>query len=235
MSSTSAVSLRKKASAHSSRFARNCRMCSSSSLAPVLWKRQYPSKESIDIINYSLEESNNKLAKQWGLDDSFVYENRRGYKISLVTSPVDDLSFDTCIELLLRMQSKDKENLQLFDYRERIRTVLDYLDDSQRLRLQKFADIEEGIVAMLTMIEDDHWDKRFSHNSISKSNFRFCDSNLILTDWRFAGVNDIGYDIAALASLFADDGEMNDKIIARFMDVSPETKRHLYACSSVAA
>lgn len=196
---------------------------------------RYPSKESIDIINYSLEESNNKLAKQWGLDDSFVYENRRGYKISLVTSPVDDLSFDNCIELLLRMQSKDKENLQLFDYRERIRTVLDYLDDSQRLRLQKFADIEEGIAAMLTMIEDDHWDKRFSHNSISKSNFRFCDFNLILTDWRFAGVNDIGYDIAALASLFADDAEMNDKIIARFMDVSPETKRHLYACSSVAA
>lgn len=70
------------------------------------------------------------------------------------------------------MQGKDKKSLQTFDYKERIRTVLEHLDDNQRLRLQKFADIEERIMLILTMIEDDHWDKRLSHNNISKDKFR---------------------------------------------------------------
>lgn len=196
---------------------------------------RYPRKESIDVINYALEESNNRLAKQWELDDSFVYEDRRGYKISLATTHVDHLELDNCVDFLNRMQDKDRENLQLFDYKERIRTVLDYLDDSQRLRLKKFAGIEEGIMAMLTLIEDDCWDKRFSHNNISKTKFRLCDSNLTLVDWRFAGVNDIGYDIASVANMFATNGEMNEDVAARFVEISPETKRHLYACNAISS
>lgn len=196
---------------------------------------RYPSKESIDVINYALEESNNRLAKQWELDESFVYENRRGYKISLVTSPIEKLDADCCVAIIKKMQESDKENLQVFDFKERIRTVLDYLDDNQHLRLKKFADIEEGIMAMLTMIENDHWDKRFSHNAISKEKFRLCDSTAILSDWRFAGVNDIGYDIAEIACLFSDDSEMDENIVTAFLDDTTETKRHLYACKAVSA
>ena len=151
----------------------------------------------------------------------------------VVTSPIEKLDSDCCIAIIKKMQGSDKENLQVFDFKERIRTVLDYLDDNQHLRLKKFADIEEGIMAMLTMIENDHWDKRFSHNAISKEKFRLCDSNVILSDWRFAGVNDIGYDIAEIACLFSDNGEMDESVVTAFLDGTTETKRHLYACKAV--
>lgn len=57
----------------------------------------------------------------------------------------------------------------------------------------------------------------------------------MLVDWRFAGVNDIGYDIAALAFSFSENGEMNEHLIMDFVDVLWETKKHLYAWQVVAS
>ena len=58
---------------------------------------RYPSKESTELINYAIEETNNKISKMCGVDESIIYIDRRGYKISMASSKLDKLDRDKCI------------------------------------------------------------------------------------------------------------------------------------------
>ena len=196
---------------------------------------RYPSKESTELINYAIEETNNKISKMCGVDESIIYIDRRGYKISMASSKLDKLDRDKCILLLKRLQDKHISTVHSFDYRERIRNLFQYFNDNQLLRISQFDNLKEKIFTLLTLIENDKWRKEFSHNNISSTKFRFCNANIVLIDWCFSGLNDIGYDIAALASIFSEKNELDEAIISEFLNITPEVKCHLYSCLAVSS
>lgn len=193
----------------------------------------YPINKSLPVFNYNNVAINNRLAKLYGMNDSFVYENELGYQISLDTQPIVDFDIDKYVEFITKMQSVDTVSSQIFDYREKINDIFDKFDENQNLRLQKFSDIRERIFSILTKIENDNWTKKFSHNNILKNKFRLCDGSLTLTDWKFSGINDIGYDIASISCLFSNNMYLRDDIIKKFIDLSHETRMHLYECQAV--
>lgn len=195
---------------------------------------RYPSKESTELINYAIEGAHNRAVKELGVDESFIFDDRRGYRISMASSEIEVLDQEQCIEIVKLIKDDQVSVVHIFDYRERIRSIFDFFDDNQTLRISKFEDLHDRIISLLALIENDGWKKQFSHNNISHSKFRMSGTSLSLIDWHFSGVNDIGYDIAALSEVFSINNELNENIISKFIKVTAEVKRHLYACQAVA-
>lgn len=196
---------------------------------------RYPSKESAEIINYAVEAANNKVAQENGVDDTFIFEDRRGYRISAASVMEEKLDINRVAGLLKHLREQTAAVTSNFDYRERIRQLFEFFDDNQLVRVSKFDDMKDAALSLLTLLENDGWKKQFSHNNISREKFRLCGANLSLTDWNFSGMNDIGYDIAALSDMFAEDGELNETVISEFMSVKPEAMSHLYGCQAIAS
>ncbi len=194
---------------------------------------RYPSNQSAEIFNYGIESMHNNFSKKFGVDDSFVFENSRGYRISAVTTEIKELDAERCIALVKIIHSDKFPDLHSFNYREKIRSIYDFFDDHQRLRAAKFGEMKNQILALLTLIENDNWKKQFSHNNITREKFRKYGEGYVLTDWNFSGVNDIGYDIAAISSLFSESNDLDQNIVSAFIEASYENMRHLYACYAV--
>lgn len=194
---------------------------------------RYPSRESAELINYAIEGANNKIVKEYGLDDSFIYEDKRGYRISMISSELDQLEQSKCIQLLEILKNEQMPIVHSFDFREHIQSIFQLLDDDQLLRAAQFDDLKDDILSLLTLIENDQWEKRFCHNNISSNKFRMCNSSIVLTDWSFSGVNDIGYDIAALSCAFSENGNLDENVIGKFLNITVEVKRHLLGCMAV--
>ncbi len=195
---------------------------------------RYPGARSADLINYAIEGMHNTLAKECGVDDSFLFEDRRGYRISVDTERVQNLNPQYCVELIKRIHDDKYSTVHSFDYRERIRSLYEYFDDHQRIRAGKFDNIKDRISSMLTLVEQDGWRKLFSHNNLSADKFRECGSAYALVDWQFSGSNDIGYDIAALSGIFSDQDELNQNVVKEFLEPTHEAMRHLYGCQAIA-
>lgn len=193
---------------------------------------RYPSKESAEITNYALEHSHNMAAKECGADESFIFEDRRGYRISLATK-VADADPAKCVEVLKKIKTDGASVAHSFDYREKIRSLFEFFDDNQMLRASHFDDLRGRIASLMTLVENDNWSKQFSHNNISAKKFREYGSNICLVDWNFSGITDIGYDIAAIAGAFSDN--LDEDIIKQFVELTPAVKRHLFACQAIAS
>ena len=195
---------------------------------------RYPGTKSTDLINYAIEGMHNTLAKECGADESFLFEDRRGYRISVETERIQNLDLTNCVELIKRIHDDKYSTVHSFDYRERIRNLYEYFDDHQRIRVAKFDDIRDRVSAMLTLVEQDDWKKLFSHNNLSAASFRECDNAYVLVDWEYSGANDVGYDIAALSAMFSDQDVLNQNVVSEFMAPTHEVMRHLYGCQAIA-
>ncbi|MDD6678366.1 MAG: phosphotransferase [Firmicutes bacterium] len=194
---------------------------------------RYPGRESAALFDFDAERTHSRIAREWGVDDSFLFEDRRGYRITENTREIPSLDGQRCVSLLKNLQENTASPAGSFDFREQIQALYDRFDDNQTMRASCFGDLKEKIDGLLTLIGKDNWDKRFSHNHITREKIRLCGSEYALVDWRFSGVNDIGYDIAALACVLSGEDELQDAVIAEFLEPTPEVRRHLYACRAV--
>ena len=194
---------------------------------------RYPCEESEKIINYAIDKVNNVIAYENGLDESYVFSDRNGYKVDLKTERIENISISKCVELYKKFNNNIVAHS--FDFREQIRTITEFFNDNQKMRMNSFSYLQKRIDVMLNLVENDNWDKQFSHNMISIEKFRLSGKTYGLTDWTFSGVNDIGYDIAALSCIASKSNDFDNNILKKFIDVSSKAKRHLYACQAISS
>lgn len=194
---------------------------------------RYPCRETAEIINFAIEQTHSKIANELGVDISYIYEDRQGNRIGVDTEPIIGLDVDKCIEIMAKLKSEGVASTSKFDYREKIRELFELFNNYQQLRLSRFKDFTQRIMSLLTLVENDNWDRQFSHNNITSDKFRLSGKEYVLVDWFFSGINDKGYDIAGLSFALSSNGDMEYRIIEKFVAPSKEVRRHLYACHAI--
>ena len=184
---------------------------------------RFPSRASLNLIDYSQERIHNFYSKKLGVDESFFSGSKTGYRISIVSHEVNTLDLELCLHVFNRFKSQNVLSTRLFDYKEEIDKLYTKLNDNQRVRAHKFESLKKEILTILEWIEKDGWNLVWSHNNICSSKFRQLDEQYILVDWYFSGMSDQGYDLAEMAYCF----NFNPRIVADY------SLRHLYACLAV--
>jgi CTP:phosphocholine cytidylyltransferase involved in choline phosphorylation for cell surface LPS epitopes len=201
-----------------------------------------PGKNTKGLIDRKRETFALNVAKDLGIDSSFLYENDlEGWKISKYIETNEPFNFyksshiKMLSEHLHKLQDASIFSNSKFDFYEEADRLIGIIRSFDSTTADTFIELREKIVAAHTIIENDNWPHTLCHNDIYEPNLLVSRNELYLIDWEYAGDSDIGYDIC---KLFATK-EMNRAQVIENLSIfykrKPNNKEliHLYACASI--
>ena len=191
------------------------------------------------IVDRNRESNIQKIVYDLGIDRSCIYLNpESGWKISryieghnLDFTQVEQL--DKAIEILHLLHESDVVCEWRFDFRKeivRVQGLINQISNAYR----SYDKLRANIYSLLDYVEADNWKLALCHNDLNKDNF-LISNRIDLIDWEYAGVNDIGYDIAKLVLKTEAKGVKAKKIISKYYgrECSDEEYRHVIACGAI--
>ena len=200
-----------------------------------------PGQISADWLDRKCEKRALEIAKRIGIDDTYIYEDESGWKISNFIEVTESFSFgnDAHVKLLCSHLKRLYENAYTCG------RLWDYLYEAKQL-LEKIRNIDEEtyLVAaeMLQIVEEidrtikaDGWPIQMAHNDLYEDNILISGDKLYLIDWEYAGDTDIGYDLCKLFVKNNAVGESIDKWLEYYFGRSPTDaeKKHIVGCAAV--
>lgn len=200
-----------------------------------------PGQISADWLDRKCEKRALEIAKRIGIDDTYIYEDESGWKISNFIEVTESFSFgnDTHVKLLCRYLKR------LYEKAYTCGRLWDYLYEAKQL-LEKIRNIDEETyrvaVEMLQIAEEidrtikaDGWPIQMAHNDLYEDNLLISGDKLYLIDWEYAGDTDIGYDLCKLFVKNNAIGESINKWLEYYFGRSPTDaeKKHIIGCAAV--
>ena len=203
---------------------------------------RFPSVDTPIDIDRRLEKNNQELAKNVGIDRSYIYEDENdGWKIS---NYIDvDSAFDFHNKKHVNMLCKALRNFnqvhykcgKIFDYIDKTNKILEKI---QKLDINKYNNLMkyyQNILLIEKLIKKDNWDFQLSHNDIWEDNLLVKGDDIYLIDWEYAGDTDIGYDISKLCVKSECTIEELPKYLFHYFERVPteDELNHLIGCTAV--
>lgn len=201
-----------------------------------------PGQISAAWIDRRSEKKALELAKQYGIDDSYIYEDAdAGWKISEFVDTTENFHFSdpAHVEKLCGLL-RNLYQTPLFCGR-----TMDYLQEAKQLitRLQA-VDESARLVAMeqlpeIQMIDQavkaDGWPVQLAHNDLYEDNLLISGNKLYLIDWEYAGDTDIGYDLCKLFVKNDAVGTDIDQWLSLYFGRKPSAseRKHIIGCAAV--
>ena len=200
-----------------------------------------PGQISADWLDRKCEKRALEIAKRIGIDDTYIYEDESGWKISNFIEVTESFSFgnDTHVKLLCRYLKR------LYEKAYTCGRLWDYLYEAKQL-LEKIRNIDEETyrvaAEMLQIAEEidrtikaDGWPIQMAHNDLYEDNLLISGDKLYLIDWEYAGDTDIGYDLCKLFVKNNAIGESINKWLEYYFGRSPTDaeKKHIIGCAAV--
>ena len=204
---------------------------------------RYPGDSTAFFIYRKNECLAQKLAAASHADDTFVYIDEEGNKISKFREPVIDIHgiYYEDVELMKRVArkirafhdaGKDLENWEEYDYDPIYQTERLFKEASKmKGDLFKIFEKEWNMMRRLQRYADmDGIQHTMCHNDINIDNILLTEDTLDIIDWEFAGYNDPGYDfgrVIAGLEYSADEPKITEILEAYFGRPATE-KEHLH-------
>lgn len=182
-----------------------------------------------------------EIAKRLGIDDSYIFEDSSGWKISNYVVCTENFSFSN--EKHISMLCEDLK--ALYEKPLTCGRLWDYLYEA-KLLLEKLKEIDEETyyvaIDKLNKVENidraikaDGWSIQLVHNDLYEDNLLVSGDKLYLIDWEYAGDSDIGYDLCKLFVKNDAVGEEIDRWLSFYYGRNPtkEERKHLVGCAAV--
>ena len=182
-----------------------------------------------------------EIAKRLNIDDSYIYEDETGWKISHFVEVTEEFSFANenhvrmLCEILKALYEKPLTCGRLWDYLYEAKQLLDKIkeldEETYRVAIEKLKVAEE----IDRSIKADGWTIQLVHNDLYEDNLLVSDGKLYLIDWEYAGDSDIGYDICKLFVKNNAEGPDIDKWLSFFFGRKPtkDERNHIVGCAAV--
>lgn len=123
---------------------------------------RHPGVGTEEYINRISEAESMKIAKELGLDDTFIYiDAAKGWKISHYIENAEQLNYRNAgqvrlaLEMLKKLHSSGTETSQKFDIYEEIQKFMRILDQSQKSSFEGMAEMRENIEKLHDLVEKD--------------------------------------------------------------------------------
>ena len=201
-----------------------------------------PGSVSAEWINRHFEKEAQEIAKQLGIDDTYIYENpEEGWKISNYVDITDsfDFSNESHVKSLCESLRKLYANHQICgrrrDYLYEAKLLLDKIkvidEDTYLIAKENLNSIEE----IDNFIKNQNWQICLVHNDLYEDNLLISNGKLYMIDWEYAGDTDIGYDLCKLFVKNNAVGEDIDKWLSFYYQRPPtaEERNHIVGCAAV--
>ena len=202
-----------------------------------------PGKISASWLDRKSEKKALEIAKELGIDKSYIYENDDlGWKLSYFIDITDQFDFSKPEHLKMLCQTLK----MLYGKQETCGRLKDYLYDAKQL-LSMLRKIDEESYQAATdklysieiidrEIKADGWPIQLVHNDLYEDNLLISNDDLYLIDWEYAGDTDIGYDLCKLFVKNNAYGEDIDKWLSFYYSREPtlKEKKHIIGCAAVA-
>ena len=190
---------------------------------------RYPGESSSNIVYRQKECRAQRLAAQAGVDNTYVYIDEEGCKISRFVENCKDLRNvyykDVAFmeELARKIRRFHDEGRDMPDWETYFNDPIVEADrlmmDASRMKgdlLKRFQADHERIVRLFRYTELDGVQKTMCHNDINGDNCLLTDDSFDVIDWEFAGFNDPAYDFGRVIADYEFDDPDIDAILAAY-------------------
>lgn len=200
---------------------------------------RYPGESSSFFIYRKNEVRAQKLAARAGVDNTYVYIDESGVKISRFIENAKDLNgiYYRDIELMKRLarqirkfhdESRRMEDWKEYEYNP-IEQTERLMKEASRMKgnlFEIFANEWDAMRRLYAYAERDGIEKTMCHNDINGDNCLLTDHSFDIIDWEFAGWNDPAYDFGrVIAGYELDNPAIDDILEAYFGRKATELER----------
>ena len=200
---------------------------------------RHPGVGTEKLISRKSEKDALKLAKEIGLDDTFIYEDEEhGWKISRFVpnarnlNPENDSELKTAMEMCHTLHESDARLDRSFDFVEEGLRYESFLLENGPIDVPGYFELREKVLQLKDFTDADNYPQCLSHNDFFMLNFLIDNegkTNLI--DWEYAGMSDIANDFGTFVVCCQLDEDRANKALEYYFGrpASFEEKRHFWA------
>ena len=202
---------------------------------------RYPGESSSFFIYRKNEVRAQQLAAQAGVDNTYVYIDESGVKISKFVEGAKDLSglyyHDLeLMKLLARQirkfhdQGRDMADWEEYNY-DPIYQAERLMQEASRMKgnlFEIFAEEWDAMRRLQAYAEKDGFQKTMCHNDINGDNCLLTDTSFDVIDWEFAGWNDPAYDFGRVIAGYELDDPDIDAILEAYLGHAPSGIERLH-------
>lgn len=201
-----------------------------------------PGTVSSEWINRKSEKLAQEVAKELGVDNSYIYEDENeGWKISKFVDITEDFSFENERHLTMLCESLNR----FYSQRRLCGRKMDFICEAKTLlgKLKRLDgetyDVAAGQLRQYEEIDErlksDQWPICIVHNDLYEDNLLVSGDELYIIDWEYAGDTDIGFDICKIIvknGVLASDA---DEWLSFYYNRKPTKEEviHIIGCAAV--
>lgn len=206
---------------------------------------RHPGGTAGNLINRTAEIYAQNVAKKLKIDNSIIYMDPTGWKISYYidnTIPIsfkqNEIQLKMAIDYLKKIHnySIQNANIKNFDCVAEGKKLMSIAATAKGNLFEEFADMIEKVEKIQRYAENEakenNMHKTLCHDDIYEPNFLLTNKNeLYLIDWEYAGINDPVCDLANIITRDKYSDEEIDKIFKMYFgnDITKIQYRHAYA------
>ena len=163
---------------------------------------RHPGKGTEEIVNRKAEAFALQVAKDLGLDDTFVYEQpEEGWKISRYIEGCSELDYGNreqvkrALQMARQLHTSGKVSPYSFDFYQEGATIAKILRDMSYPLPRDFESLAARVGAVAAKMREDAGEPVLCHNDFYGPNFLVRGNEMRLIDWEYAAMGDPACDL----------------------------------------
>lgn len=206
---------------------------------------RHPGRGTQNYINRASEAMSMQIAKDLGLDDTFIYmDSEKGWKISSYIPNVRTLDYHNdeqvgkALDLIRTLHCSGRTTPFRFDIWGEILKFQKELGERGRNEFKDMQKMQTDMAALHSLVEQDHIPECISHNDCYSPNFLLDESgNMSLIDWEYSGMADPASDLGTFIACSDYTMEEADAVLTRYLQHEPDPAelRHYIAYTAIAS
>lgn len=204
---------------------------------------RHPGDGTQEIINRESEAYSQGVAKQLGLDDTFIYEDKdKGWKISRFIENCHTLDYHNWNEVAMAMEMarilhrSDFASNWSFDIYEEAQKILNLIHERQSTSFKDFKELKSLVDDLHSSVIKDNVALCLCHNDFYDPNFLIDEKRMYLIDWEYSGMSDYATDLGTFLCC-CDDYTADEavKVLSLYFEREPTMMelRHCLAFASI--
>jgi len=200
---------------------------------------RHPGVGTEQMIDRSAEAAALALARQIGIDSTFVFSNpKRGWKISRFLpncrelDPHDDAELAEAMAVARKLHEQGATLERHFDYLQEGLKYESLLLEKGPIDIPDYEDLKQQALRAKELADADGAPVCLTHNDFFNLNLLYDeDGNLILIDWEYAGMADYASDYGTFVVTCMLDDEEAERALAHYFGrtPTPQERRHNFA------
>lgn len=195
---------------------------------------RYPGKGSEQFINRISEFKAHQTAHELGLDDSLIWINEEGHKISNFISNYRYFNYDNTndVKKVIKIMKKLHATQKLCGVRYDIHNEINkFYDLNKKYVLNIYpnlSEIKEVVTSIFNSLDYGNVELSLCHNDIYPTNILISDDDLYLIDWEFAKDTHPALDLTTFFVCSSYEEDEIDEIVKMYLEEEYQDKKSEY-------